>query len=152
MFLPVLRHPWSWAAGLRQHRRYFHRSRPGLRTFDPVRSEDELYTLLMLSTSRRLPLITLWSASWCPSCRTIRPLVQDLVDERAKSGLLLGFAEVEIDLPTTSSLSSRYSINSIPTILAFHKGSALDNRIVDTRRARDSRYLANWLHECGAAR
>lgn len=152
MLLPILRRPLLWAAGLRRHRRSFHISKPGLRIFDPVRSEDELYTLLMLSTSRRLPLITFWSASWCPSCHAIRPLVRDLVDQQAKSGLLLGFAEVEIDLATTSSLASRYSINSIPTILAFHKGSALDNRIVDARRAKDRGYLASWLHECAAAR
>ncbi|KAK6514193.1 hypothetical protein TWF506_008600 [Arthrobotrys conoides] len=152
MFPPILRRQLPRAAGLRRHHRLFHMSNPGLRIFDPVRSEDELYTLLMLSTSRRLPLITLWSTSWCPSCHAIRPLIQDLVDEQAKDGLLLGFAEVEIDLPTTSGLASLYSITSIPTILAFHKGFALDNKIVDPRKARDGGYLANWLRECAVAR
>ncbi|KAF3159335.1 hypothetical protein EYR41_011501 [Orbilia oligospora] len=152
MLLPILQRQSLRSAGLRRHCRLLHISKPRLRIFDPVRSEDGLYTLLVLSTSRRLPLITLWSASWCPSCHAIRPLIQDLVDEQAKNGLLLGFAEVEIDLPTTSSLASLYSIKSIPTMLAFHKGLALNNRIVDTRKAKDRGYLANWLRECAAAR
>ncbi|KAK6332469.1 hypothetical protein TWF730_004137 [Orbilia blumenaviensis] len=149
MLLPILRRALPCAVSLR---RSFHVSAPRLRIFDPVRSEDELNTLLMLSTSRRLPLITLWSASWCASCHTIRPLVQQLVDEQARRGLLFGFAEIEIDLSSTASLASLYSITSIPTILAFNRGSVLSDRIVDARKAKDGRYLTLWLHECATAR
>ena len=33
-----------------------------------VRCPDELATYILSSTSPRTPLITLWMASWCPSC------------------------------------------------------------------------------------
>ncbi|KAK0511955.1 hypothetical protein JMJ35_005083 [Cladonia borealis] len=49
------------------------------RIYDPVRSPSDFDTLLLLTTSSRTPLLTLWTASYSPPCRTISPLLHHLL-------------------------------------------------------------------------
>jgi len=79
--------------------------------YPSVRHEDEFETLNLLSASSRVPLITLWTASWCPSCKVVGPLIQDLI----KSGVgedegSVSFAEVQLDSPTIGPLMMRYQV------------------------------------------
>ena len=46
-----------------------------------VRSPSDFDTLVLLSASNRTTLITLWTASWCPSCRIVAPLIRQLIEE-----------------------------------------------------------------------
>ncbi|KAL8758751.1 MAG: hypothetical protein Q9199_001226, partial [Rusavskia elegans] len=72
-----------------------------------VRSESELSSLLQLSTTNKTPLITLWTASWCSSCRTIRPFLADLIERDALGEIHGGvaYAEVEMDSPDIGALA-----------------------------------------------
>lgn len=76
-----------------------------------MRYEDEFETLNLLSASSRIPLITLWSASWCPSCKVISPLLKELINEgvgEAQGGV--SYAEIELDSPTLGGLAMRYQV------------------------------------------
>jgi thiol-disulfide isomerase/thioredoxin len=69
------------------------------RTFDPIRAPQDLHTLTMLSAADNRPLITLWSAKWCQTCQTVKPIILRLLEEE-KLGERdggLGFVEVEMD-------------------------------------------------------
>ena len=71
--------------------------------------------MLLLSSSNRTPLITLWTASWCPSCKVITPILKDLI-ERDGMGEKEGgvsYAEVEIDSPSIGDLAMRYIVIQI---------------------------------------
>jgi thiol-disulfide isomerase/thioredoxin len=63
-----------------------------------VRRPDELATYILSSTPSRTPLITLWMASWCPSCRIISPLLNSLISS--------GVGEAEGVSPTVKSSST----------------------------------------------
>ena len=69
------------------------------RLYNSPRSADEWSTLLLLSTSSRRPLITLWTTARCSSCAAVLPLVRSLIEDEgvgeAEGGV--GFAEVEVD-------------------------------------------------------
>jgi thiol-disulfide isomerase/thioredoxin len=82
------------------------------RIYQPVRNTPELENLLLLSASSRVPLITLWTASWCPSCKVIAPVVRRLIEEehvgREEGGV--GFAEVQLDSPDIGELGIRYTV------------------------------------------
>ena len=71
-----------------------------------IRSRDEFSTLLLLSASSRQALITLWSTSFCASCRIVAPLVHDAIEKErvgeTEGGV--GFAVVEMDAPALGGL------------------------------------------------
>ncbi len=76
-----------------------------------IRSEQDFNTLTLLSASSRQPLVTFWTASWCPSCRVVRPLIKEALDSgigEAQGGV--GFAEVEVDAPDAKDLGFRYLV------------------------------------------
>lgn len=98
-----------------------------------------------------MPLLTLWSASWCPSCRTIAPVILSLIrDARIGEdrGYPVNYAPVEFDAPDAQGLSSDYIITAIPTLLAFdpRRGEPAA-RLTDARSMADRHFLEAWIRE-----
>lgn len=80
-----------------------------------VRSHDEFNSLLLLSASSRTPLLTFWTASWCPSCRVVKPIVREAVEGGIGEGQGgVGFAEIEFDAPGMGDLGMRYFVRENP--------------------------------------
>jgi len=76
-----------------------------------IRSPNDFDTLNLLSASNRTVLITFWSASWCPSCKIVAPIVREMIESGAgenQGGV--GFAEVEFDSPTLGEVAGRYMV------------------------------------------
>lgn len=75
------------------------------RIFTSVRNPDELQNYILSSTSSRKPLITLWTASYCPTCKVVAPIVQRLVESgvgestSSDGDRSVLYAEVEYDSP-----------------------------------------------------
>ncbi|KAI9886931.1 MAG: hypothetical protein M1823_001223 [Watsoniomyces obsoletus] len=136
------------------------------RIFNSIRHQDEFDSLLLLSASTNRPLITLWTASWCPSCRVVSPLVKGMIENDGVEGKDGGvsFAEVEIDSPTIGDLPMRYmvgvlflrlqeqklmrhvQINSIPMLLAFSRQEAqLETRITSVNDLKNREFLRRWI-------
>ncbi|KAL8765406.1 MAG: hypothetical protein Q9209_007512 [Squamulea sp. 1 TL-2023] len=119
------------------------------RSGEIVHSEAELSSLLSLSTANQTPLITLWTASWCPSCRTIRPFLTDLIEREAlgENHGGVGYAEVEMDSPDIGALAgNKYFITSIPTLLAFRVGeAALDTKVTSVDEMKDKEFMKLWI-------
>jgi thiol-disulfide isomerase/thioredoxin len=69
------------------------------RLFDAIRQPNDLHTLTMLNAADNRTLITLWSAKWCQTCQTVKPLILRMLQEEKvgerEGGL--GFVEVEMD-------------------------------------------------------
>ncbi|GME57280.1 Thioredoxin [Neofusicoccum parvum] len=117
------------------------------RIYTSVRTPDELSNLLLISASTRRPLITLWTASWCPSCRAVSPLIHSLVESGAgeKAGGV-GYAEVEVDAATIGELPLTYRITSMPTLLAFDRGEAqFETRVTDVAAMKDEQNIREWV-------
>lgn len=120
-----------------------------------VRSTDRFHTYLSLSVSSRQPLLTLWTASWCPTCRTIAPAIRALIESgvgEAEGGV--AYAPVEFDAPDAAGLAMTYMITAVPTLLAFDDrgepargAGAAPGRIADGRRLADRDFLAEWIRE-----
>ncbi|KAH8803149.1 hypothetical protein F5884DRAFT_756444 [Xylogone sp. PMI_703] len=115
-----------------------------------VRFPDDFLTYLQLSTSTRRPLITLWTASYCATCRQITPLLQELIGDEgvgeAEGGVT--YCEVEYDAPDImrSGLGMEYMISSMPTLLAFDGGEAMTGtKVADAGRMKDREFLREWI-------
>ncbi|RYO99586.1 hypothetical protein DL763_001405 [Monosporascus cannonballus] len=114
-----------------------------------VRRPDDLHTYQLLSSSSRRPLITLWTASWCATCRVVSPLLQSVIKSgvgEAEGGV--GYCTIEYDAPDMMSggLGITYMITSIPTLLSFDAGEAqTQTKVTDARKLADRPFLEEWI-------
>ncbi|KAF4448198.1 hypothetical protein F53441_8359 [Fusarium austroafricanum] len=119
--------------------------------YAPIRNNDSFSTYLSLSTSSRTPLLTLWTASWCSTCKAVTPLIQDLVESgvgEEEGGVSL--ATVEFDsqdiMSGSPNLAMTYMITSIPTLLSFDAGEAqTTTKLSDARKLADRGFLKEWV-------
>jgi thiol-disulfide isomerase/thioredoxin len=95
-----------------QTRTFLTPSAPTNRVFDSIRQPNDLHTLTLLNAADNRALITFWSASWCATCRTVKPLVRELIESErvgeAEGGL--GFVEVEMDSTLIGDLPLTYRV------------------------------------------
>ncbi|AEO65023.1 uncharacterized protein THITE_2111533 [Thermothielavioides terrestris NRRL 8126] len=114
-----------------------------------VRNPDQFHTYQLLSSSSRTPLLTLWTTSWCSTCRVVAPLVRELVESgvgEAEGGV--GYCTVEFDAPDVmaAGLGLTYMINSVPTLLSFDAGEAqVQTKVTDGRQLADRKFLEEWI-------
>ncbi|CAG8972108.1 hypothetical protein HYALB_00011240 [Hymenoscyphus albidus] len=149
------------------------------RIYNPVRRPDDFQSYLLMSTSSRNPLLTYytnwavsskqtpqphnlkpafvtqpltptqWTASYCNTCRTVAPLIHDLIESgvgEEEGGV--SFCEVEYDAPDimSSGFGMTYMITSMPTLLSFDRGEAqTDTKLVDPRKLRDTAFMKEWI-------
>jgi thiol-disulfide isomerase/thioredoxin len=125
------------------------RYRKQLLTDISVRRPDDFSNYLLLSTSSRIPFITFWTASYCNTCETFSPLLEELVSSRvgeAEGGV--SFAEIEFDSQDImdSGLAMTYMITSMPTLLSFDRGEAQTfTKVTDPKLMRDREWLKEWI-------
>ncbi|KAK1518723.1 uncharacterized protein CCOS01_11543 [Colletotrichum costaricense] len=114
-----------------------------------VRRPDDFHTYQLLSSSSRTPLITLWTTSWCGTCRVVAPLIQSIVESgvgEAEGGV--GYCTVEFDSPDVMSggLGMTYMITSIPTLLSFDNQEAqIQTKLHDAKKLTDRVFLEEWI-------
>ncbi len=67
-------------------------------------------------------LIDFW-AEWCVPCKMLSPLVAEIAEET--DSIIVGKANVD-DAPETA---GKYGIQSIPTLMVFHKGEVVKQNV-----------------------
>jgi len=82
-------------------------------------------------------LVDFW-APWCGPCRMVAPVLEQIAEER--DGVLT-IAKLNTD--ENPMIAQRYGIMSIPTIIVFHKGEAIEGTV----GAVPYGPLNNWLGE-----
>ncbi|MXX21236.1 MAG: thioredoxin [Cenarchaeum sp. SB0661_bin_35] len=71
-----------------------------------------------------VPVFVDFWAEWCGPCRMVSPVLEDLAgDYQGK----VKFVKVNVD--NAGELASRYNVMSIPTLILFNKGQAVDQKI-----------------------
>ena len=73
-----------------------------------------------VTRSTKPVLVDFW-ASWCGPCKLIAPLLDEIAKEK---GDAVKVAKVDVD--QNQSLSARYNIRAIPTLLFFKDGQLRD--------------------------
>ncbi|CAD6447698.1 12e548d1-2ac2-49c8-9571-f396a1bfd27d [Sclerotinia trifoliorum] len=110
------------------------------RIYSPVRYPSDLTTYISLSTSTSKPLLTLWTTSSCSTCRTISPLLHEIIENGTgeKEGGIL-YTEVEFDAPDLlrEGLGLRYLVRSVLSLVV------LEGRWVE----RDGGLVVGWREE-----
>ncbi|KAI2619733.1 hypothetical protein GGR54DRAFT_630717 [Hypoxylon sp. NC1633] len=146
--LPILRKVYRFPA-LRAFSASPHLKATKNQIYTSVRRPDDLYTYQLVSSSSRTPLITLWTASWCPTCRIVAPLLRSMIESgvgEAEGGV--GYCTVEFDSADIMSggLGMEYMITSIPTLLSFDAGEAqVHTKVTDGRTLANQSFLEGWI-------
>ena len=89
----------------------------------PINITDQTFEREVLQTTGRPVLVDCW-APWCPPCRAIAPVLDQLA---AESNGSYRIAKVNVD--ENPQISSRFQISSIPTMLIFKDGKLIDRLI-----------------------
>ena len=71
-----------------------------------------------------LQMIDFW-ATWCGPCKMVAPIVEELAGEYADKGLRVG----KLNVDSKPSVTTRFRVTSIPSILFFKDGELVDKVI-----------------------
>lgn len=126
---------------------------PTNRIFDPIRTPQDLDTLLLLTAASNQPLVTLWTTSFCPTSASLKSLLHSLLsDEKigcetsGGSGSGLAFAEVLMDSSQIGDLVVRYRVRDVPTLLTFARQRMREgSRVVGREELGSREFLRGWL-------
>jgi len=67
-----------------------------------------------------LPVLVDFGAEWCPPCRAIEPVIEDIAEHHA------GRVDVvRIDVDAAPSIAGRYRVRALPTVICFVAGQEL---------------------------
>jgi thioredoxin 1 len=77
-----------------------------------------------------VPILVDFSAAWCGPCRMIAPVLDEIAKEQGEN---VKIAKVDVDNSPT--LSSRFGIRNVPTLLFFKGGEVKDQVVGLTSKA-----------------
>jgi len=71
----------------------------------------------------KLPVLVDFAADWCPPCRAIAPILDELSDKyRGRMKMC------RVDIEKSPDLAVKYGVMSIPMLIIFHNGVPLGGR------------------------
>ena len=92
--------------------------------------------------SEGLRMIDFW-ATWCGPCRIVSPIVEQLAEEYQEKGLRVG----KLDVDSNPSVTTRFRVTSIPSILFFKDGELVDKVIGAVPRPQLEEKILQHLEE-----
>jgi thioredoxin 1 len=95
---------------------------------EPLDLDDSNFT----QTINKYPLLLVdfW-APWCGPCRMMSPII-DQVGKEYKGKLVVG----KVNVDENPNISSQFGISSIPTLILFKRGQAVNNIIGSVSKSR----------------
>ena len=83
-----------------------------------------------------LPVVVDFTAEWCPPCHAIAPSLEALSDELAGRVKI-----VRLDVDIDPSISARYGVRSMPTLMMFKNGEPTAMQVGVAPKGR----LSDWI-------
>src|SRR3954468_8737807 len=69
------------------------------------------------------PVLVDFTAAWCPPCRAMNPILDQLAAERDDLRI------VSVDVDSEQELASQWGVMSMPTFLLFHNGRPIQQLV-----------------------
>lgn len=71
----------------------------------------------------KIPVLVDFYTAWCGPCRQLAPVIEEIAREARD------FKVAKVNMEEQAELATRYNIMSVPTLIAFRNGKAV-NRVV----------------------
>jgi thioredoxin 1 len=88
----------------------------------PVELTDSNFDEIIKSGDKPV-LVDFW-AEWCGPCKMIAPVVEELANDYDGKAVI-----AKVDVDSNPSVSAKYGIRSIPTLLVFKNGEIVDKQV-----------------------
>ena len=88
----------------------------------PIEVNDTTFQSTVIESA--LPVIVDFWAVWCPPCKMIAPIIEQIADDYAGKAVVC-----KVNVDENQTLAQKYGIRSIPTIL-FFKGGEIKDQVV----------------------
>jgi len=105
---------------------------------------DETFENDVLKSDRPV-LVDFWAA-WCAPCRMLAPTVEAVADKYANTARV-----VKLDVDDNPSVSQRYGIKGIPTLILFKNGHEEERVVGATSEGAISRMIEKHVSTATAA-
>lgn len=89
--------------------------------------------------AEELVLVDFW-APWCGPCRMVGPILEEISREKAGKVKV-----VKVNVDENPNLSSEYNVMSIPTMIIFKKGQAVEEFVGAMPKAAIEKKLEKWI-------
>jgi thioredoxin 1 len=92
------------------------------------------------------PVLVDFTAAWCPPCRVMNPILEELAADRDDLKI------VSVDVDTEQSLAVQYGVLGMPTFMLFRNGAPIQSLVGARPRKRLELELQQALVEQPAGR
>ena len=92
---------------------------------------DSSFQKDVIEASKEKPVLVDFWATWCPPCKMLSPLVEEIAEEKAE---VMSLATVDTD--ENQQVSGQFGIMSIPTLILFKDGQPVKQLVGYMPKAR----------------
>ena len=92
--------------------------------------------------------LVMFYADWCPYCQRFKPIFESAAAKSKSSTTSCKMYEAQVN-DDDNPLWDRFSINAVPTVIAFDKGSIISRRDAKMNAGLDKSDLDSILKEVG---
>ncbi|WP_035798570.1 thioredoxin [Kitasatospora mediocidica] len=85
-----------------------------------------------------MPVLVEFTASWCPPCRMIEPVLVAVAEEEAHR-----LRVVSLDVDSNPEITAAYAVLSMPTLMVFRGGEPVKSMVGARAKAKLLRELAD---------
>jgi len=89
--------------------------------------------------SDKLALLDMW-AEWCGPCKLIHPIMRELADDYDGRAIM-----TSVDVEGSPSLTGKYRVRNIPTVLFFKNGEVVDKVVGAVPKAKFIEKIEKYL-------
>ena len=105
-----------------------------------VATDSDSFASAVIERSNERPVLVDFWADWCGPCHSLSPLVEELAGDHEDS-----LSVVKVDTDTEPELAGRYGIRSLPTLMLFRDGEAVDQMLGAQPRSALEKFIAPYL-------
>ena len=92
--------------------------------------------------------LVMFYADWCPFCQRFKPIFESAAAKSKSSTTSCKMYEAQVN-DDDNPLWDRFSINAVPTVIAFHKGNIISRRDAKMSAGLNESDLDSILKEVG---